>query len=834
MTTACSQVLVPWDVPWTAVSPREVGGKGWNLLRLRALGFTVPRFAILPASVVSSFLQSSQSSGFEADLHQALAAVLGSSLLAVRSSAADEDSAAGSFAGLLDSELNVRRDDVPAAIRRVGASAFSERALLYRRRKRLRLDGISTAVILQEMIPAVVSGVLFTRDPGDGAPVCVVVAGAGLGDGVVTDAVDTDTYRISWDSDRFETEAPAPHVLTPGQIRELRDVGVRAEGAFGAPQDLEWAFDGEGRLSVLQARPIVPPAQVALPAGRRFWDNSNIIESYPGATLPLTFSFVRTAYEKAFRRAALGFLPVPGAPRPRSEVFQNLLGLLEGRVYYNLVNWYEMFSYLPAPEHHRRAWDRMMGVAHPAPVALGPGARVSRLVSLLAALGVLLRANAHARQFFERFDRLYGRFRDAADAAAGPEAIVAAYRSLEQEAAGFWHLTVYNDFVAIRCHEWLTALCHRWGLDTHPGLQNALLSGEPGIESVAPVRSLAQLAETVRQEAAYRELFQSQDARGTWTAIQADERYRGLRDAFAAHLAAYGDRGLEELKLETPTLREEPHRLVDLVRSFVAREGPETAVEEGEGRARRQAEETVRRHPLSVPQRILLSWVLSRARRAIRTRENMRFARSRLFGIVRRLFRRLGENLAEIGLLETAADIAYLTVDEALGVVEGTAVTRDLAALVRLRKTEYLRYAARDPGERVETVGIPCTAAVEEPARGTGERIPPAGSRGQVLRGTGCSAGRAQGMAKVILDPREARAGRDHILIARSTDPGWVFLMVSTAGIVVEKGSLLSHTAIIARELGIATVVGVKDATRLIPDGASVTIDGTTGEVRWL
>ncbi|MDH3443981.1 MAG: PEP-utilizing enzyme, partial [Deltaproteobacteria bacterium] len=99
--------------------------------------------------------------------------------------------------------------------------------------------------------------------------------------------------------------------------------------------------------------------------------------------------------------------------------------------------------------------------------------------------------------------------------------------------------------------------------------------------------------------------------------------------------------------------------------------------------------------------------------------------------------------------------------------------------------------------------------------------------------GTGCSSGTARGTACVVLDPQSNINGGDHILVACSTDPGWVFLMLSAKGIISEKGSVLSHTAIIGRELGIPTIVGVKDATKLIPDGAHLSINGSTGEIQW-
>ena len=111
---------------------------------------------------------------------------------------------------------------------------------------------------------------------------------------------------------------------------------------------------------------------------------------------------------------------------------------------------------------------------------------------------------------------------------------------------------------------------------------------------------------------------------------------------------------------------------------------------------------------------------------------------------------------------------------------------------------------------------------------------PAAGPAGLELEGVGCSPGRARGRARIVRDPAAEHAIRGEILVAPMTDPGWVFLMVSAGGLVVEKGSVLSHTAIIGRELGIPTVVGVVDATRRIPDGAEIEIDGGSGRVRIL
>jgi pyruvate,water dikinase len=185
----------------------------------------------------------------------------------------------------------------------------------------------------------------------------------------------------------------------------------------------------------------------------------------------------------------------------------------------------------------------------------------------------------------------------------------------------------------------------------------------------------------------------------------------------------------------------------------------------------------------------------------------------------------MADIFVEKGLIESNSDIYYLTMDEVFGFIQGTAVTQNLKSLVRIRKAEYVMFRQHSLKERIETKGIPYLNSLYE--------VETRGGIGRTLKGIGCSSGIVEGRAKVVFDPNATTSNGDHILIAKSTDPGWVFLMISSKGIVVEKGSVLSHTAIIGRELGIPTIVGVKGATKVIPDGAKMSMNGSTGEVQW-
>lgn len=883
--TSVRQHLIFYKTPLRKISQHEVGGKGWNLFRILHSGFPVPRWFVISSRVFDKFIkahrdrierilgdidftdqqtldsassligeiiiQSEPHREFHEEISLAAEKTFGKeTLFSVRSSVIGEDSKENTFAGQMDSFLNVRSEELMETIKKVWASAFSSRALIYRHRKKINLTDISTAVIVQEMIQSAASGVLFTRDPESRAKQCVISAGLGLGEGVVQDTVETDTYRIGWGWDKIlkvvptkrhrvvadtlqsgTRKEPVPlelkskQVLNDLQIRQLAQTGLKLEQCFDTPQDIEWAFDQRGRLFVLQARPIVSPSHNASSPTIRIWDNSNIVESYPNLTLPLTFSFVRTGYEKIFRKATLGFLLFKNELKKELPIFKNMIGLLDGRVYYDLLNWYRMLSYLPGFKKHKKSWDQMIGISKKISFPESKLSPFNKLCSLVKVIWTLLTVKGIARKFFAHFNPLYDSYKDIDVSPATEDELIAIYESLGEEFTDKWHLTLYNDFCAMKYYDRLKRLCRRWGLSKYPNLHNNLLCGEKDIESVKPVRSLVRVAGMFRADPVHRALLSEDDNSVIWKKIESDERCAGLKHALEDHLEAFGDRGVEELKLERPTFREDPAALIELVKNYYLSGLCVETMENKEQKIRRDAENTLRQHLRNPFKLLILKFVLGNARQAIANRENMRFARSRLFGIVRRLFRHMADLLLEKGVLESSSDIYYLTVDEVFGFVQGTAMTQNLKALVKIRKQEYKGFARQTLKERIETTGIPYLNSLRE--------VPTSDEKKKKLNGIGCSSGIAEGRARVVLDPKSKLAKDKHILITRSTDPGWVFLMISSRGIVVEKGSVLSHTAIIGRELGIPTIVGVKDATRLIRDGDSISINGNIGEVRW-
>jgi pyruvate,water dikinase len=215
-----------------------------------------------------------------------------------------------------------------------------------------------------------------------------------------------------------------------------------------------------------------------------------------------------------------------------------------------------------------------------------------------------------------------------------------------------------------------------------------------------------------------------------------------------------------------------------------------------------------------------MGWTKAR----VRDRENLRFERTRIFGRARRVFLAIGRELTARGFLDAPRDVLSLTTHEVLGAIEGSGLSTDLKAIVALRKSEDATSAKRpDPPERLEIRG-PAIAPVWE-----AEDVVVDSTR--VKTATGCSAGEVRARARVIRDPRTESLEPGDILVARHTDPGWIAVFSNACAIVVERGSLLSHSAIVARELGIPCVVGLKGATQWIEDGESLSVNGATGTV---
>jgi pyruvate,water dikinase len=250
----------------------------------------------------------------------------------------------------------------------------------------------------------------------------------------------------------------------------------------------------------------------------------------------------------------------------------------------------------------------------------------------------------------------------------------------------------------------------------------------------------------------------------------------------------------------------------------------DTAGDRLRAQARQRVADALAHRPI---RRVVFGWILRHARNRVRDRENLRLERTRLFGRVRRIFVEIGRRLHAQNLIDDPRDIFYLEVDEVLAFVDGRAASTNLRGLAAVRREEFLGHEAQpEPDSRFETRGVPYQG---HDFRGAPRAEPQSGDE---RRGIGCSPGRVRGPVRIVKDPRFVDLQHRSILVAEHTDPGWIMVFPSALGVLVERGSLLSHAAIVARELGIPAVVSVAGLTRWLRDGDWVEFDGATGTIR--
>jgi pyruvate,water dikinase len=794
-----------------ALAVSEVGGKAASLARLATLGFNPPAFFVIRTT---AFDHSKPCDGLEAALQE-----LGSGPFAVRSSAREEDGAEHSHAGQFATELNVAHEDVWQAAKRVWKSGFSEGVATYRQLKSgAQAEG--PAVIVQRMIDATSAGVAFSADPVSGARGVVVLSAiCGLGERLVSGEEDGEDWSID-----DEVSGPAtPQVLTLDQAQQIADLARRIEDSFGHPQDIEWAFDGDG-LHILQSRPITTPLKPAPQPDTTLtiFDNSNIVESYPGMVSPLTYSFAVHIYARVYR----SFVSLLGVPQTtidaNAPVFGNMLGRIDGRVYYNLVNWYRALALLPGFSLNRAYMETMMGVATPMPdevtrtIGPPPARGFRKVLEYLklskVGLGLVWQALILPRtraRFYERLDQALTSGFDPKT--ASPTALAAEYRRIETTLLDRWDAPLVNDFLCMIAFGASRSLLEKWLGAAGLALHNDVMIGQGDIISAEPAQRIGRIGRMVSQAGLANQI----DAQG----LGALNHHPEIAAEIQAYLTKFGDRCTEELKLESTPLTDDPTSLLQAITAS-ARRG--TVTKELHPAADWDA--LFAKDPMrKVIAKSLISWTKNR----VRDRENLRFERTRIFGYTRRVFVALGHEFAARNILADPQDIFHLTVQEVLGAVEGFGLSPDLKSLVALRKCESAASAQRpDPAERIEMRG---------PAIARGRSVAPAQSPEVDLAthriATGCSAGQVTATARVIRDPRRETLSPGEILVARHTDPGWISVFCNASAIVVERGSLLSHSAIVARELGIPCVVGLKDATQWIREGEEITVDGATGRV---
>ena len=768
--------------------------------------------------------------------------------VAVRSSATAEDLPEASFAGQQESYLNVGgAENVLEATRKCWSSLWTARAIGYRARQTIDSEDVALAVVVQELVPAEVAGILFTVDPIHGNRSQVQVSAAwGLGDAVVGGRVTPDDYLVDKETGRVlrhqvadkevmtvrvgkqrggikqrgvdgaTVDQPVSQnlrsvaVLQGGDLKELARLGVEIEALYGRPMDVEWAL-ADGKIAIVQARPItalpeaaVPPTdQWELPEPKDRFMRTSIVDFMPDPLSPLFSTMGLSAYNRGLIQMMLEVMNTDKTSFP-DDTLVTINDYAYMRVNFSAKAWWEMLSKL-APrlvKLIRNGPDHFREVALPEYEE-----RISKLdknpVAGMTAVDIW--RDAH-ELIYEAVYFLSILQVDTLGASAGSEGLFT---------------SIYNRFYHQNGSP--QASTYLMGFDTTP---------------IRSEKSLYDLAMRALEQPALAGYLLENDAKTIAAALGEMEPPAEIEPAiwadwwlrFDTHQKTFGHI-LYDLDFARPVPAEDAAPSIEVIKMYVRGEG--TNPHERQERLEHEREQAVEK--LRESARGLRGWAVRKAlgwaTSMAEVREDSIAAIGLAYPRLRELLHELGRRLAEAGAIAEAEDIYWLEeaeIEERLQALEAGESLTPMTGLVEERKqTRRAEQKIMPPTQLPYSktyLGIPIEVFIP----GEGQKEEGAGR----LKGVGASGGKVTGEACVLHGPGDFdQMKQGGILVAKLTTPAWTPLFAMAGGVVTDIGGPLSHGSIVSREYGIPAVMGTAAATRVIQSGQTITVDGDGGYV---
>jgi phosphohistidine swiveling domain-containing protein len=820
-----------------------VGGKGANLGELIKAGFHVPPGFVITTAAYDLLLQTNDLQShlqnalalLQADdpaslkevstrIHSAIrdAAIpdqirdavinayreMRSDAIAVRSSATAEDLPGAAFAGQQETFLNVIGEQALLdAIHACWASLWSERAILYRAHHNVGQTSVKLAVVVQEMVPADVAGVMFTANPVSGArDELVIDANPGLGEAVVGGLVTPDHFVINKHRFKIKEQRIGKReimiqsktgggteeitlinkntelTLSASALRNLAKVGIQIERHYGAPQDVEWAWINNeakvGKFLILQARPMTALPDPIKISGPMRMVIPMLAEMWPSRPYPLDI----TTFTGVLERAVGSFLSVmigKSAPDPDKAMIEE-----EGVVVH-----FEPPEVHPSPSMLVAPWLALWRTRHydPSQWQADP-----IIIEVIAKVSELEKRDLRSLTWEQNIDTLR-------------ESLALIPRVMELRERYF--------------PQALLGLGTLWLLVALTGQKNSfgkLISGVK-TKTTETNRALETLAAQIRSNTTLHELFANNDVGTLSSKLGQSQAGKDLLQSLAAFLNQYGHRETA-LTISQPAWRDEPKVVLEILKVLATAEQPEANhyQEWKQTRDELVSRSILRRWPL----RKLFLKSLTNARSLLQIREDTHFYATLAQPLVRRVALELGRRLEQAGAVNSLTDIFHLKLDELEGLGKLSPPSAEPIAQIQA-------LVARRSAKRESLANKPMfdPRLLEATSQGSADED-------VILSGSPGSPGIASGPVRIVLDVSEfGKLQSGDVLVAPVTNPAWTPLFQRAVAIVVDMGGAASHAAIVAREYGIPAVMGTMSGTQQLRDGQWIQVDGSRGLV---
>ncbi len=787
--------------------------------------------------------------------------------VAVRSSATAEDLPMASFAGQYETYLNLKNiDQVLHHIKKVYASVWASRAIIYRQKNQIPHNSVELAVIIQKMITDKSAGVLFTTNPITGnRSELMIESNFGLGGSIVSGNISPDQYIIKrYGQGRKENyeiisrrigkkelilrpkpldnQAGTEYVrltglearessLTSHQINQLAKLGTQIEQHFGGiPQDIEWAVDKENRIYILQTRPITS-LKPKIPSDNVLWSRGYSDDYWNDPVTPLFFDILGDQITKVVNielNSIMGY----------QKMDRNLLKLYNGHVYFNL-NVLKKKVENEIPKLLRN--DDLLNY-----FPEGSGSFGKRTIKNLP---------------FHLFKRVLAEIRIMLH---DPDGSISKTASKYEE----WGKSVFdpyckkfdiklkelsktnnlNELIELAEDLDKTMIAHfrliRYGIPVHNIGMNLMLQyllirflGKEASSRFYPVLisnlqhkltetndEIHKLASIILKSSRLKSLFFEFKSEDLYDRISSETEadIQEFFTAFQEFLNLYGDRGFSR-EAYYPRWNEEPRYVFDILKTLIA--GKKHGFEEikaknlifGE-KTEQYIESKIRFQRFGLLKWKLFSKILDYSRTYIIFRENQRFNVDKWFTRNRKIYLEIGRILNQNGILQEPSDIFFLHKKEIKKIVLET-LDFDISSLITRRKDEFFKYENTIPPKFIQ---------------GSQEfdDITPIAKDRHSFQGIPASKGILTGKIRILEKIDEIPSVQPgEIIVVPKTDPGWTPIFSKIGGLITETGGILSHGAVVSREYGIPAVTNISNGCRIFKTGQVVTINGYDGLV---
>ena len=786
----------------------EVGEKAFQLSKMTRNGLPIPKGIV----VGKTDFFAKDTSIVKVEIESYLSSISAKGYM-VRSSAIGEDGEDASFAGQLDSFcVTSDIEDIVKHIHKCWDSYYADRVLAYQKSKGKKLAGMG--VIIQELVNPDYAGVLFTESHVKEDTILVEYV-EGHAEKLVSGSVNPESFSVSKKTKKTTSKVPF-------LMDELIQLSLKLERDFKGAVDIEWVIK-KNKLWLVQCRPITVKGFMP----KVYWSNTNVNENYPEAITPLLYSIARESYYHYFKNLSK-LLQIRERDIQESERdFSNIIGVWGAKMYYNMSSIHRIISKSPFSKVLVKSFNNFVGYQDGERETAVPVSNKSKITFIRQIMRLNRNLSFHVESFESRVDL----YKKEVASSFNHASLQKSFHDFVEIRMHSWYHASLADFFAMIYHGVLGTFCDAYYGKSSEKIRNELIQAIPNLVSSKPVQETWLIADSIQKDKEALRLFETENSRKVWEGLKSNSSFSVLYQQIAKYIKDWGYRCSGELMLTETNYIDAPEKYIQLLQGYIKQvhQDPSELIYKKHQESLQTFQDFKKKIYSKNPFLFPLNWikvrafsfVVKQAKKGISSRERVRLKQALLYNELKTVLKRISKLYPE--RFPEKEDLYFLKYGEIQELLSASEMFPEFS--IQEKKAQFIKTSQSVYPDDFETQLGKYPHPSDLPVKNKN-------MEGKVLCGLTACGGSIKGRARVLSSVMEAhKLVEGDILITRQTDPGWASVFPLISGLVVERGGMLSHGAIVSREFGIPAVVGVPNATVRIKDGSIIEIQADTGEI---